>query len=78
MIEFELRDAQRNSINIIGDQIIFNMTVIIGVKGNIYSDFLNSSNNIEISCNKSMTGYEMEIFVNDYCTEWVENNFPAI
>lgn len=80
MIKFELRDAIRNSIDTASDptKVIFNITVVVGVLGNTYPGFLNSENSINVVCDKSMTGDEMEEKVNLDCIAFVSQKFPTI
>lgn len=82
MIEFELRDAIRNSFReeIIDGvtKIIFNITLVAGIIGNPYPGFLNSNNAIEVICDKSMTGNEMEQKIIEESVAFINNNFKSI
>jgi hypothetical protein len=79
MINFELRDAIRNSIDTSTEgEVKFNITVVVGVVGNTYSGFLNSEKQIIVTCPKTMTGDEMENKVTTDCVAFVAANFPSI
>jgi hypothetical protein len=82
MIEFELRQAVRNNFRLETiegvDKIIFSMTVVVGVVGNTYPSFLNSNNSVEVICNKSLTGVEMDAQIQSECAAFVAANFPSI
>lgn len=80
MINFELRDAIRNSIDTSSqpNTVIFNITVVVGVVGNTYPSFLNSNNSINVICDKNMTVDEMEQKVNQDCAAFVQQQFPPI
>lgn len=83
-MEFELRSAIRNSFNEIPatqtepTKIIFNMTIVVGIKGNNYPAFLNSENSINVECLKSMTGEEMDSKIKQDCATFVQENFQPI
>ncbi len=82
MIEFELRKAVRDSLveeEIDGvKNVVFYMTVTVGVKGNTYPSFLNSSNTVRVCCLKSMTGDDMDAKIQSECADFVLTTFLPI
>lgn len=81
-LRFELRDAIRNNLttqDIEGvKKVVFHMTVVVGVVGNTYDGFLNSSNAIDVVCDQSLTGDEMDLLIKQSCLQFVQNTYPPI
>ena len=82
MLTFELRAVttqsfRQETINEV-EKVIFTVTPEVGVVGNTYPFFLNTAKSIEVMCDKSMTGSEMDSKILTDCAAFVTLTFPPL